>query len=51
MDEMWQVSDVTAPGGAFCQGSAAVLPSSKFSCIFVVSSNHKGVAVTEQQGK
>lgn len=37
--------------GAFCKGSAAVLPSSKFSCIFVVPSHHKGVAVTMRVGK
>lgn len=37
--------------GAFCKGSAAVLPSLKFSCIFVVPSHHKGVAVTVWVGK
>lgn len=36
---------------AFCKGAAAVLPSSKFSCIFVIPSHHRGVAVAVEVGK
>lgn len=51
MDGMWGVSRVTTPRGAFCKGSAAVLPPSKCSCLFVAPSHHKGVAVTVQVGQ